>query len=131
MPASKKTHARRAAGPGARRPQRGGVRKKTARRSKHFWSDKVTRTSHAMELKQGVFTGNDPAKIASSVLSSARRSHTRKSDPYRSAMSMLNFYINRGGEGLSGAKKKVLERAKASLRSRAGRAKGKAKTTQH
>jgi hypothetical protein len=82
-----------------------------------------------MDLKQGVFTGSDPNKIASSVLSSARRS--RKTTPYRSAMSMINFYINRGGKGLSASKKKVLERAKDSLRRRAGKVKGKATTTRH
>jgi hypothetical protein len=76
-----------------------------------------------MDLKQGVFTGNDPDKIARSVLNSARRSHTRKSTPYRSAMSMIDFYINRGGKGLSTSKKRVLERAKSSLKRRAGKAK--------
>jgi hypothetical protein len=130
MPASKKTHTRRAARPGASR-RAPGRRKKTARRSKHYWSGKVTRESHAMDLKAGVFTGRDPDKIARSVLSSARRSHTRKTTPYRSAMSMINFYINRGGKGLSAAKKQVLERAKESLRRRAGKAKGRPKTTQH
>jgi len=113
------------------RPRRSAARDKTTGRSKHYWSGKVTRDSHAMHLKQGVFTGNDPDKVALSVLGSARRSHTRKTTPYRSAMSMLNFYINRGGAGLSSAKKRVLERAKESLRRRAGKTKGKPKTTQH
>jgi hypothetical protein len=76
-----------------------------------------------MDLRQGVFTGNDPDKIARSVLNSARRSHTRKTTPYRSAMSMINFYINRGGKGLSAAKKRVLERAKDALRRQAGKSK--------
>ncbi len=127
MATSRKTHSRTRS---ASRPRR-GARKKTPRRSKHYWSGKVTRESHAMNLKPGVFTGRDPDKIASSVLGSARRSHTRKTTPYRSAMSMINFYINRGGAGLSAAKKQVLERAKDSLRRRAGETKGKAKTTRH
>ncbi len=133
MAASRKAHSpTRAHDSAGSRPRRSsGARKKTTRRSKHYWSGKVTRESHAMDLKQGVFTGNDPDKIARSVLASARRSHTRKATPYRSAMSMLNFYINRGGAGLSAAKKQVLERAKDSLRRRAGKAKGRATTTRH
>jgi hypothetical protein len=124
MPAHKKAHSRTRS---TRRPRRGTTtRKKAPRRAtgrKRYWSGHVTRTSHAMDLKQGVFTGNDPNKIASSVLASARRSHTRKTTPYRSAMSMINFYINRGGKALSASKKQVLERAKDALRRRAGKAK--------
>ncbi|HEX4300820.1 MAG TPA: DUF3175 domain-containing protein [Gammaproteobacteria bacterium] len=105
------------------RPRRSSTRKKTSRSGKRYWSGKVTRESHAMDLKQGVFTGSDPNKIARSVLASARRSHTRKTTPYRSAMSMINFYINRGGAGLSAAKKRVLERAKDALRRQAGKEK--------
>lgn len=120
MPAHKKVHAHTRSV--TRRPRRkAAAHKKTARGRKRYWSGHVTRTSHAMDLKPGVFTGNDPDKIARSVLASARRSHTRKSSPYRSAMSMINFYINRGGKGLSAAKKRVLERAKASLRRKAGK----------
>jgi hypothetical protein len=126
MPAHKKTPAHRAkrqAHPSAsRRKKTGGSHAGTRKRR---WSARVTRTSHAMDLRQGVFTGNDPEKIASSVLASARRSHTRKSSPYRSAMSMINFYINRGGKGLSAAKKQVLERAKTALKRKAGKAKQK------
>jgi len=133
MAATRKTHSRsrvhHSAGSLPRR--RSAARKKKARSSKHYWSGKVTRESHAMNLKPGVFTGNDPDKVARSVLDSAHRSHTRKASAYASAMSMLNFYINRGGAGLSAAKKRVLERAKESLRRRAGKAKGRAKTTQH
>lgn|ERR1700749_3600647 len=123
MPAHKKAHPRAAHHPERRSTDR---RKKTAHAArgggKRYWSGRVTRTSHAMDLKQGVFTGNDPDRIAASVLNSARRSHTRKSSPYRSAMSMINFYINRGGKGLSAAKKRVLERAKLALRRKAGKA---------
>jgi len=122
MPARKK--ARSSTRPKRRSRRAGPTRKKTPRGRKRYWSGRVTRESHAMDLKQGVFTGNDPNKIASSVLASARRSHTRKSSPYRSAMSMINFYINRGGKGLSAAKKRVLERAKDALRRKAGKTKG-------
>jgi uncharacterized protein DUF3175 len=124
MPAHKKAHAHTAQRRATRRPRRKAAsRKKAPRGRKRYWSGRVTRTSHAMDLKQGVFTGNDPGKIARSVLNSARRSHTRKSPPYRSAISMITFYINRGGKGLSAAKKRVLERAKDSLQRRAGKAK--------
>jgi hypothetical protein len=126
MPARKKSHPRTRSTRSSRR-RASSHKKKPARGRKRYWSGRVTRTSHAMDLKQGVFTGNDPDKIARSVLNSARRSHTRKSPPYRSAMSMINFYINRGGKSLSAAKKRVLERAKDSLKRRAG----KAKTSKH
>ena len=61
------------------------------------WSKKVNETSDAMDLEQGVFKGNDPKKIAQSIKRSASRSKRRKASPFQSAMSMLNFYINRGG----------------------------------
>ena len=126
MPAHKKAHSRRSAS----HPTRSTSRRRSTRSRKkkpsrgRRWSARVTRTSHAMDLKQGVFTGNDPEKIATSVLNSARRSHTRKSSPYRSAMSMINFYINRGGKGLSANKKRILGRAKNALRRRTGKTKG-------
>jgi len=68
-----------------------------------------------MDLEQGIFQGNDPKKIAQSLKRSAKKSHRRKGTPLQSAMSMLNFYINRGGENLTAAKKKVLEDAKEEL----------------
>ena len=80
------------------------------------WSAKVTRRSNALDLDRGVFTWKDPAKIARSLKKSAQASTRRKSDPYRSAMSMLVFYMNRGGRSLSQSQKKVLERAKSELR---------------
>lgn len=80
------------------------------------WSKHVNETSNAMDLEQGVFKNNDPKKIASSLKRSATRSHRRKSSPFRSAMSMLSFYINRGGKNLSASKKKILEKAKTELR---------------
>jgi hypothetical protein len=80
------------------------------------WSKHVTETSNALDLEKGVFAGNDPEKIARSLKRSATHSHRRKGTPYQSAMSMLNFYINRGGKNLSESKKNVLEKAKGELR---------------
>jgi hypothetical protein len=91
-------------------------KKATKKTKKKKWSGEVTRESDALDLKKGVFTLSDPKKIAASLKRSAEHSHRRKSSPYRSAMSMLTFYINRGGAELSGRRKRVLERAKDELR---------------
>ena len=64
------------------------------------WSARVTRESNALDLDRGVFTWKDPKRIARSLKRSAERSGRRKSDPYRSAMSMLTFYVNRAGTNL-------------------------------
>jgi hypothetical protein len=80
------------------------------------WSARVTRESHALTLDEGVFSQRSPAAIARSLKRSAERSRARKSAPYRSAMSMLTFYINRGGAGLSASRRKMLEAAKGELR---------------
>lgn len=87
-----------------------------ARKKTKKWSGKVTENSHAMDLESGVFTKSSPRAIAVSIKRSAERSHTRKSEPFRSAMSMLNFFINRAGKNLSKAKKVKLEKAKDELR---------------
>ena len=91
---------------------------KSSRRpsSTRKWSAEVTRTSHALALDADVFTWDSPKRIAASLKWSAERSHERKSEPYRSAMSMLTFYINRAGKGLSASRKKTLEAAKEELR---------------
>jgi Protein of unknown function (DUF3175) len=80
------------------------------------WSQRVTEESDALTLERGVFTKRTPRAIAASLKRSAERSRRRKSDPYRSAMSMLTFYINRAGKGLSASRKRKLERAKHELR---------------
>lgn len=80
------------------------------------WSAKVTRESHALELEEGVFTWDDPKRIARSLKRSADESLLRKSPPLRSAMSMLTFYINRAGRNLSDERHHVLEQAKVELR---------------
>ncbi|MBL7699667.1 MAG: DUF3175 domain-containing protein [Chitinophagaceae bacterium] len=89
-------------------------KKKAAPKKK--WSRRVTQTSDALDLEKGIFAGNDAVKIARSLKRSATRSNRRKGTPYQSAMSMLNFYINRGGKNLSQSKRKVLEKAKGELR---------------
>jgi hypothetical protein len=81
----------------------------------------VTRESDALDLKAGVFTQRDPKRIAASLKRSANRSHRRKADPYRSALSMLTFYINRAGKNLPASRRKVLQRAKGELRKQFGR----------
>jgi hypothetical protein len=80
------------------------------------WSDKVTRTSDALDLEGGVFTKRSAHDIALSLKRSAERSCRRKSAPLRSAMSMLTFYINRAGKDLSASRKRTLEAAKGELR---------------
>ena len=92
------------------------------RRSGSRWSGRVTRESNALDLKEGVFKLSSPRKIAASLKRSAERSKRRKSDPYRSAMSMLTFYINRGGRNLSASRKRMLNKAKDELRAQFGRA---------
>lgn len=90
-------------------------------RTGHRWSQRVTDTSDALDLREGVFALDDPRAIARSLKRSAERSHRRKSDPYRSAMSMLTFYVNRAGDNLSGRRRGILEDAKDELRDLFGR----------
>jgi len=85
------------------------------------WSGEVTAHSNALDLEHDVFTKSDPKAIARSLKRSAERSKRRKSDPYRSAMSMLTFYINRAGKNLSKKQLHTLERAKDELRAAFGR----------
>ena len=80
------------------------------------WSQRVTKNSNALGLEAGVFAKDDPRDIAKSLKRSAERSRRRKSDPFRSAMSMLTFYVNRAGKQLSQSKLKRLEAAKEELR---------------
>ena len=89
---------------------------KRRKRPSRRWSAPVTERSDALDLEAGVFTSDSPREIAQSLKRSAMASKRRKGMPYQSAMSMLNFYINRGGKGLSKRRKAVLERAKGELR---------------
>ena len=83
---------------------------------KHKWSQDVTGHSNALDLDRDVFKGNDPREIARSLKHSAETSGRRNATPFRSAMSMLTFYINRAGSGLDDAQRMILERAKDELR---------------
>ena len=85
------------------------------------WSGEVTRHSNALDLEAGVFKHRDPRAIAVALKRSAEASDRRRSSPYRSAMSMLTFYINRAGKDLPAPQKRVLEEAKDELRKAFGR----------
>jgi hypothetical protein len=89
--------------------------KRTSRKPKR-WSRRVTETSDALDLDQGVFSLDSPRRIALSLKRSAERSRRRKAEPFRSAMSMLNFYINRAGGKLPKSRRARLEAAKTELR---------------
>ena len=95
-------------------------RKKNVPKPEH-WSGEVTRKSDALDLEEGVFTWKDPVKIALSLKHSADISQRRKSEPFRSAMSMLVFYINRAGKNLDPGQKQILQQAKQELRKLYGR----------
>ncbi len=94
-----------------------GGRKSAAR----YWSLDVTRRSNALDLESNIFRSANPRRIANSLKRSAERSKRRKATPYQSAMSMLNFYINRAGKSLSKRQRGILERAKSELRKSFGR----------
>jgi hypothetical protein len=85
------------------------------------WSQKVTQESDALDLKRGVFTLHDPKRIAASLKRSAERSSRRKTGAYRSALSMLTFYVNRAGKTLPKTQRERLERAKVELKRQFGR----------
>jgi Protein of unknown function (DUF3175) len=108
---------RRSDGGRPRRPSaRKSSRRTVAKSRGKKWSQHVTRTSNALDLEPNVFKLPSAMAVAASLKRSALRSKRRKAPAYQSAMSMLNFYINRGGRGLSASRKRVLERAKSELR---------------
>jgi len=123
---SRGTHARKARNrktalkSTARRVRKTGAH--SAKRPVKKWSKHVTQTSDALDLKHDVFKQDSPKAIARSLKRSAEQSHRRKSDPYRSAMSMLVFYINRAGKNLPATRRKKLEAAKGELRKAFGKA---------
>lgn len=96
-------------------------KKAKATRAGKRWSKHVTETSDALDLEGGVFALRDPRKIAASLKRSAERSRRRKANPYRSALSMLTFYINRAGSNLPASRRKVLDRAKDELKHQFGK----------
>jgi Protein of unknown function (DUF3175) len=97
-------------------PRRARGASRSKRSTPRKWSRRVTERSDALDLKQGVFKLKSPKAIAASLKRSAERSHRRKADPYRSAMSMLTFYLNRAGKNLPAGRKKTLNSAKQELR---------------
>jgi hypothetical protein len=94
---------------------------KTSARRGRYWSADVTQHSDALDLESDVFKASDPRRIARSLKRSAEQSRRRKSEPFRSAMSMLNFYMNRAGRNLPASQRKVLAQAKVELRRAFGR----------
>ena len=106
-------------------PTRAAKKQKEKRRSKsRYWSGGVTRRSNALDLEEGVFKKDSSRAIALSLRRSAERSTRRKASPYQSAMSMLNFYLNRAGRNLSASQKRRLEGAKQELRKLYGKEEG-------
>jgi len=104
-----------------RTASRKGTSKTSARKRTRRWSARVTRESDALDLEGGVFKQTSAKKIASSLKRSAERSSRRKSGAYRSALSMLTFYINRAGKNLPKTQRTRLERAKVELKKEFGR----------
>jgi hypothetical protein len=104
-----------------RRHTAAASRKQTPSRNSRRWSADVTRRSDALDLEQGVFTRKDPKEIATSLKRSAEASSRKKADAFRSALSMLTFYINRAGTNLSDMRRRILTRAKDELRKQFGR----------
>ncbi|HWJ18664.1 MAG TPA: DUF3175 domain-containing protein [Geobacterales bacterium] len=124
--AGRKTATRKTAGKSTQKPttrKAGSARGKSAGKklSPKRWSQRVTEQSDALDLRQGVFKLTDPRKIAASLKRSAERSSRRKAGAYRSALSMLTFYINRAGKGLPKTQRERLERAKGELKRQFGR----------
>jgi hypothetical protein len=96
-------------------------RKQTRSRAGERWSQRITEHGDALTLDKGVFALGDPKRIAASLKRSAMQSKRRKADPFRSALSMLTFYINRAGRNLPAARKRTLMRAKDELRTQFGK----------
>jgi hypothetical protein len=120
--AARKTAARKTAGKTATRKASATRRKTPARKaSPKRWSQRVTQESDALDLRRGVFKLTSAKKIAASLKRSAEHSSRRKSGAYRSALSMLTFYINRAGKTLTKTHRERLERAKIELKHQFGR----------
>ncbi|MGU3781663.1 DUF3175 domain-containing protein [Burkholderia metallica] len=114
MPSASAAHGKRR----TRRPGRAGSTAPTHRKR---WSGEVTQTSDALDVEPDIFKSDDPAAIAASLKHSAEHSRRRKASPFQSAMSMLNFYVNRAGRNLPKTRRATLERAKRKLREAFGR----------
>src|SRR5262245_34108770 len=112
---------KRKSGARAKSSRRKATRARAGTRTRR-WSQRVTEKSDALDLEGGVFRQKDPQRIAASLKRSAERSRRRKSDPYRPAMSMLTFYVNRAGKTLPAAQKKTLQQAQEEFGRQFGRA---------
>ena len=119
--AARKGNASRTRPPRKTAPRKATARKTAPRKGTRYWSDRVTRESNALDLEEGVFKMKDPRLIAASLKRSAQQSRRRKADPFRSALSMLVFYINRAGKNLPVRRRRTLEQAKVELRRQFGR----------
>jgi hypothetical protein len=119
--AHRKQAARKEATPASRRRAAASREAVPGSGTPRRWSADVARRSDALDLEQGVFTRNSPREIAASLKRSAEASLRKKTDSFRSAMSMLNFYINRAGANLSEMRRRILTRAKDELRRQFGR----------
>jgi len=104
-----------------RRSRRAKARSSRRGTARNRWSQRVTKESDALDLEAGVFTRASPKAIALSLKRSALRSRRRKADPYRSALSMLTFYMNRAGRNLPATRRRALEKAKGELKAAFGR----------
>lgn len=117
----KTTHSRKTAASKKTSARRSTSRKSTKRATPKRWSQRVTKESDALDLKRGVFTLTSPKRIAASLKRSAEHSARRKTGAYRSALSMLTFYINRAGKTLPKTQRERLEKAKVELKRAFGR----------
>lgn len=117
----KTTHSRKTASRKKTSARRSTSRKSTKRATPKRWSQRVTKESDALDLKRGVFTLTSPKRIAASLKRSAEHSTRRKTGAYRSALSMLTFYINRAGKTLPKTQRERLEKAKVELKRAFGR----------
>lgn len=117
----KTTHSRKTAARKKTSARRSTSRKSTKRATPKRWSQRVTKESDALDLKRGVFTLTSPKRIAASLKRSAEHSARRKTGAYRSALSMLTFYINRAGKTLPKVQRERLEKAKVELKRAFGR----------
>lgn len=117
----KTTHSRKTASRKKTSARRSTSRKSTKRTTPKRWSQRVTKESDALDLKRGVFKLTSPKRIAASLKRSAEHSTRRKTGAYRSALSMLTFYINRAGKTLPKTHRERLEKAKVELKRAFGR----------
>ena len=121
MANARKSARSRRAGPRTRPPRKAARKSAGKKSSSRRWSQRVTEKSDALDLKRGVFKQRDPKRIASSLKRSAEHSSRRKAGAYRSALSMLTFYINRAGKTLPRTQRSRLNQAKVELKRQFGR----------